>query len=156
MIAMRRMGLTALLALGLAGCNKAAPDPIEQIVVRQPGAAAAAAPALADRGADPVAAGRQAFAAACAGCHAVTANAGPGVGPTLYGVIGRQAGTHPGFAYSAGMKAAGITWSPVEIAAFLADPAARVPGTAMNAGMVTSAATRQAIAAYLKTLGPKG
>ncbi|MFM2301816.1 MAG: hypothetical protein RLZZ84_1552 [Pseudomonadota bacterium] len=151
---MRRIAIAALLALPLTGCDKPAPDPVEQIVVRKPGAVPAATVA-AQSGADAVAAGRQAFAATCAGCHAVTANARPGAGPTLYGVIGRKAGTLPGYAYSKVMTASGIIWNPREIDQFLTNPAARVPGTAMTAGAVASPATRHSIAEYLQTLGAK-
>ena len=150
---MNRTVIAVLTALALTGCSKKAADPIEQIVVRKPGDAPLAAPAKA--AGDALAAGRQAFAAACAACHAVTATAAPGVGPTLYGVIGRKAGSLPGFAYSAPMKASGIIWDERRIEALIANPAALVPGTAMSAGAVSDARTRQAIVKYVKSLGAK-
>ncbi|MDE2410779.1 MAG: c-type cytochrome [Sphingomonadales bacterium] len=144
----------AITALAIAGCSKPAPDPVEQIVVRKPGDPAIAAPTLA--AGDAAAVGKQAFAASCAACHAITADAPAGVGPTLYGVIGRKAGSLPGFAYSTAMKGSGLTWSGESIDTFLADPPALVPGTAMSAGAITDPATRQAIAAYLTSLRKGG
>lgn len=150
---MRRILTATLIALSLAGCSKKAADPIEQIIVRKPGDAPIAAPAKA--AGDALAVGRQAFAASCAVCHAAAANAAPGVGPNLYGVIGRKAGSLPGFGYSAAMKASGITWDEAKIEALIANPSALVPGTAMNAGAVTDTKTRQAIVQYVKSLGAK-
>lgn len=150
---LRGLALAAVAALSLAGCAKKAPDPIEQIVVRKPGDPPVAAAASA--AADPVLAGRKAFAASCSACHAATADAPGGVGPTLFGVVGRKAGSVPGFAYSSAMKGSGLTWSGPEIEALISDPAGLVPGTAMNAGAVNDPDTRQAIVEYLKTLGAK-
>ncbi|MBS0475648.1 MAG: c-type cytochrome [Proteobacteria bacterium] len=147
---MNRSATALLVALAIAGCSKPAPDPVEQIVVRKPGDPAVTVPTPAAR--DATAVGKQAFAASCAACHAVTASAPAGVGPTLYGVVGRKAGTLPGFAYSAAMKGSGLTWSGEKIDTFLANPQDLIPGTAMSAGAVTDPATRQAIAAYLTSL----
>ena len=44
------------------------------------------------------------------------------VGPGLYGVIGRQAGTHEGFAYSDAMKAHGKPWTYADISHFITHP----------------------------------
>ncbi|WP_338467655.1 c-type cytochrome [Novosphingobium sp. ZN18A2] len=149
---MRKTVAVVLIALSLAACSKKAPDPVEQIIVRKPGDPPVAAPSQAAAG-DPVSAGKQAFAASCAACHAAGADAPKGVGPTLYGVIGRKAGSVPGFAYSDAMKASGITWSEASVERFLADPQGMVKGTTMGAGAVGSPDTRKAIAAWLATLG---
>ncbi|EEW25488.1 c-type cytochrome [Rhodobacter ferrooxidans] len=67
----------------------------------------------------------------CMTCHSIIApdgtaiKKGGAVGPNLYGVIGRQAGTYPGFAYSKSMKAAGeagIIWSADQIAIYVQSP----------------------------------
>ncbi|MDE2562857.1 MAG: c-type cytochrome [Sphingomonadales bacterium] len=150
---LRGLVLAATVALPLAGCAKKAPDPIEQIVVRKPGDPPVVVPLAST---DPVAAGKRAFAASCSACHAASADAAKGVGPALYGVIGRKAASVPGFAYSAAMKGSGLTWSGPEIEALIANPQGIVPGTSMNAGAVSDANARHAIVQYLKTLGPKG
>lgn len=150
---LRAIALAIVAALALTGCARKAPDPLEQIVVRKPGDPPVALPPAGAT--DPVTQGKRAFAASCAACHAATANAPGGVGPTLYGVVGRKAASVPGFAYSEAMKASGLTWSGPEIESLIADPQGLVSGTAMNAGAVSDAATRHAIVEYLKTLGTK-
>lgn len=61
----------------------------------------------------------------CMTCHRIGPDAKNLVGPALTGVIGRQSGTAPGFAYSALNKAAGengLVWSNDLIMAYLPDP----------------------------------
>lgn len=98
-----------------------------------------------------VAAGKAAFASICALCH--TAEKGHNnIGPSLYGVVGRKAGTAPGFNYSKAMTSSGITWDADAIDVFITAPKAKVPGTKMPYAGLKDAAKRQAIIAYLKTL----
>ncbi|WP_424812702.1 c-type cytochrome [Roseococcus sp. YIM B11640] len=71
----------------------------------------------------------------CRACHAIAANGRNGVGPNLYGVWGRAAGTVEGFRYSAPMReraAAGLVWNEENLRAYLADPKAVVPGGSMS------------------------
>lgn len=144
---MHRSILLVLATLTLAACGSKAEDPVEQIVVRKPGEAAAAAPAATDL----VAKGKAAFAA-CSSCHAVAPGAASGIGPNLHGVVGRKAGSLAGFAYSEAMAKSGITWTEAELSAFLANPSGKVPGTAMAAGQVADAERRAAVVAYLASL----
>ncbi|WP_295850688.1 c-type cytochrome [Tardiphaga sp.] len=61
----------------------------------------------------------------CMTCHRIGPDAKNLVGPALTGVIGRQSGTAPGFAYSALNKAAGdngLVWSDYLVLAYLPDP----------------------------------
>ena len=61
----------------------------------------------------------------CMTCHRIGPDAKNLVGPALTGVIGRQSGTAPGFAYSALNKAAGengLVWSDDLIMQYLPDP----------------------------------
>ncbi|MFC4293231.1 c-type cytochrome [Sphingorhabdus arenilitoris] len=140
----------AIFAALLASCgSKPAEEPTEQIIVRQPGDAAAASVAAGP--ADLVAAGKAAFAA-CAGCHSVAADGASGAGPNLHGVAGRKAGSLTGFAYSGAMTASGIIWTPEALDRYIANPAAVMPGTSMVAGAVSDADDRAAIIAYLSSL----
>lgn len=96
--------LAGLLLLLLPWCAQAAPD---------------------------LAAGRKLFAS-CANCHAVGPSARHGFGPQLNGLVGRQAGSLAGYAYSPAMKASGLVWREATLTAFLRDPSGVVPGTKMR------------------------
>ncbi|MCF6321280.1 MAG: c-type cytochrome [Rhizobiaceae bacterium] len=61
----------------------------------------------------------------CAGCHKVGANAKNSTGPVLNNVVGRAAGSYPGYRYGKGMKAAnakGLVWNEARIFDYLGDP----------------------------------
>ena len=67
----------------------------------------------------------------CKSCHMIVADDGTEivkggkVGPNLYGVVGRVAGSVDGFSYGDGLKAAhdaGFVWTEEAIAAFITDP----------------------------------
>jgi cytochrome c len=95
------------------------------------------------------AAGKAVFAQ-CAACHSV--NGTNGVGPSLQGVIGRKAGSVPGFRYSRAMKNAGITWDEQLLDAYVGDPQKAVPGNLMPFSGVADAKQRADLIAYLKTV----
>lgn len=78
------------------------------------------------------AAGEKVFAK-CKVCHTADQDKNK-VGPSLNGVIGRTAGTHPGFSYSQAMVAAGksgVKWDEPTLTTYLHDPKAMVKGTKM-------------------------
>ena len=74
------------------------------------------------------------------------------IGPSLFGVVGRKAGTLPGYVYSPAMKAAGWTWDQSEIDHFITDPHALVPGTKMSFPGLKNPQQRSEITSYLATL----
>jgi cytochrome c len=86
----------------------------------------------------------------CAECHSPS-NA-DGAGPGLKDVVGRRAGSKPGFVYSSAMKKATVVWDAATLDAFLADPRAVVPGTTMAYAGDDDAKERADLVAYLKTL----
>lgn len=101
-----------------------------------------------------VAAGKVAFGVNCAACHSVTSG-GAGVGPSLAGVIGRKAGTSPGYTYSMAMSGSEVTWTPENIAKHLKNPKDFIPGNLMGKlfpGGIQDAGQRGDIVAYLQTL----
>jgi cytochrome c len=67
----------------------------------------------------------------CSVCHKVGATDRSTLGPVLWGVGGRKAGSVAGFAYSPAMKASKISWTRANLTKFIADPAKTVPGTRM-------------------------
>jgi cytochrome c len=85
----------------------------------------------------------------CLSCHSAEKGAPNRIGPNLAGVIGRKAGTAPGFAYSDAMKTSGIVWSEDKIAQFIVAPSAMVPGTKMMIHGPRDPAAQKAITAYL-------
>lgn len=98
------------------------------------------------------AAGQVVFKQQCAACHAVTPNAGPGVGPRLFGVVNRRAGAVPGYAYSPAMKASGLTWNARQLRLFLDNPAKTVKGNKMPYAGLHDPAKLDNVIAYLATL----
>lgn len=88
----------------------------------------------------------------CAVCHTNQKGGGDGLGPNLFGVVGRKAATRPGFAYSAPLKKAGITWNDANLTKWVAGPARVVPGTKMTFAGISSKRQQADVVAYLGTL----
>ena len=95
--------------------------------------------------------GEALFKTTCAICHS-TVPKQIKIGPPLFGVVGRKAGSFPGFQYSAAMKRTGWIWSEAKLATYIDDPRKTVPGNRMPFFGVHDVAKAQAIAAYLATL----
>lgn len=112
-------------------------------------ALAAAGPAAYAQG--DAAAGKAAYMATCAACHSLDFN---GAGPMHRNLIGRRAGSVPGFAYSKALKESGITWNEESLSRWLTDPEKLVPGQRMFVS-VPDAKERADIVAYLQLVaGP--
>lgn len=88
----------------------------------------------------------------CAICHRAEKDGGNGLGPNLFGIVGRKAGAASGFAYSAAMKSSGITWSVDKLAAYVTHPSAVVPGNRMAFAGIGNPDQVSDIVAYLATL----
>lgn len=98
-----------------------------------------------------VAAGAAVFKSQCGICHTVQ----PGrnlVGPSLFSVVGRRAGTVAGFHYSAANKDSGLTWDAATLDRYLTSPGAVVPHTIMAYGGLKDAQKRTDLIAYLSTV----
>jgi cytochrome c len=106
--------------------------------------AAAASPAMA--AGDP-AAGKAVYAQ-CAACHTLDSAPSP-LGPSLKGVVGRQAAADETYVYSPPMRRATVTWTPEALDAFLVDPQAVVPGTKMPFAGLPAQKDREDLIAYL-------
>ena len=99
--------------------------------------------------------GRHDFAV-CSACHQVGTNARNSVGPVLNGIVGRKAGSYPGYTYSAAMKNSGFTWTVAELQKYLADPQKVVPGNKMPFPGLHDATKVDNIIAYLSRFNAKG
>lgn len=107
---------------------------------------ATAAPAAAQLRADP---GQRAFLQ-CQACHRVRAGEPHKIGPNLNGVYGAKAATRPGYAYSAALKKALLTWDDATLDRWLTRPGQVVPGSKMIFAGMPTADQRKAVIAYLK------
>ncbi len=95
--------------------------------------------------------GREVFTR-CAVCHTNEKGDGDGLGPNLFGVVGRKAATKPGFSYSAALKKTGLTWDEASLTKWVAGPARVAPGTKMTFAGITSKKQQADVVAYLATL----
>jgi cytochrome c len=96
--------------------------------------------------------GQIAFNNACRTCH--TPREGDNrLGPSLYRVIGRKAGSLPNYSYSESMKKADIVWDKQNLDRFIANPDQVVPGNNMKPyGGIASAEERAKIIAFLESV----
>ena len=97
------------------------------------------------------AAGLQVFEAHCAACHSRTGVA-KGYAPYLVGVVGRRAGSVPGFSYSPALKNSGIVWTEDNLMKWIANAPALVPCTPMPHVSISDPPERYYVVAYLKSL----
>ncbi len=81
----------------------------------------------------------------CMGCHSLDED---DVGPRHRGVVGRTAGTVPGYAYSPALKNSHIVWDAETLDRWLTNPQAFVPGAKMFFAM-PAAQDRADVIAYL-------
>lgn len=91
----------------------------------------------------------------CKACHSTQAGKNK-VGPSLAGIVGRKAGTAPGFKRYKGLKGADWTWDEALIDEYLTDPKkfakARTGKKTSMAFKLKKAADRANVIAYLNTL----
>jgi cytochrome c len=104
---------------------------------------AVAGPARAD------ADGEKVFKKYCTACHTVEAGKNK-VGPSLAGVVGRKAGSAPGFNYSDANKNSGVTWDETHLDEYLANPRKLIPGTKMIFAGIKKEDERKAVISYLE------
>jgi len=117
------------------------------------GEAAAAGPSLNTllSKADP-AKGEKVFAK-CAACHTVNSGGANGIGPNLFGIVGKPHGAHPGFAYSDGLKSKPGNWDFAAMNEWLTSPRDYAPGTKMTFAGLGNAEDRANLIAWLNTQG---
>src|SRR4051812_19449575 len=114
-------------------------------------ACAVSSPALAQN----VAAGEKEFVV-CRACHQIGPTAKNSVGPSLNGVVGRKAGTYPGFSYSAANKNSNLVWDEATLTRYLPNPQSVVPGTKMSFPGLKDPQKVKDVIAFLSQYKPDG
>ena len=94
--------------------------------------------------------GRRLFAAQCSACHTLDKAK---IGPALGGIVGRRAGSMPGYPYSVALRQSGIVWNAATLDSWLAGPREDVPGALMPMA-VPDEASRRDIIAWLARQSP--
>lgn len=87
----------------------------------------------------------------CRACHSLVAENEPGkIGPSLYGIIGRPAGTSPGFNYSEALAKSAIRWTPENLDKWLERPSTFLPDNRMIFIGVPDPRDRANVIAYIR------
>jgi len=104
--------------------------------------------------ADP-AAGERVFRK-CVACHAIGEGAQHKVGPILNGLVGRPAGSYPGYSYTEANKNSKFVWDEATLTRYLKNPRAAIPGTKMLFTGLPREGDIADVIAYLKQFGADG
>ena len=140
-------------ALFLSGCGsdknvektssateKSAPKKVAESVETQ-----AATPAVTVKAPD----GKKLFGR-CKACHTLEQGGSNKVGPNLWGVFGKPAGTLTDFKYSEALKNSGVVWTDETMDGYIANPRKYIPKNRMTYAGLRKEADRAALIAYLR------
>ena len=89
----------------------------------------------------------------CISCHTINAGGANGLGPNLFGVMGKPKGAHGGFAFSDTLKAKGGKWDWASMSDWLKNPAAYARGTKMTFPGFADGAERANVMVYINAQG---
>ena len=107
----------------------------------------------ASRAAGDAAKGKAAFERQCLICHTNEKDGENRFGPNLFGIVGKKAGSVPGYAYTNAFKTrANWEWTEDAIGGWMMFPSTMVPGTAMGVFQGIAEKDRDDLVAYLGTL----
>jgi cytochrome c len=96
--------------------------------------------------------GQQVFNNACRTCH-TTKEGDNRLGPHLYKIIGRKAGSLPDYGYSSALKGADFVWDEEKLERFIANPDELVPSNSMKPyGGLASTDDRARIVSFLRSV----
>jgi len=85
----------------------------------------------------------------CAACHSIAQGGTNKIGPALWNVLGRKAGSVSDYKYSKAMLAYGKPWSFEEMDGFLTKPKNWIKGTKMSFAGLKNAKDRAAVILYM-------
>ena len=89
--------------------------------------------------------------ARCEQCHDISSAKTTKIGPPLWGVVGRDRATVPGYSYSSGMMSDHAPWTFTTLFKYLKSPATMVPGTKMSFAGLPHGDDRINLIAFLRT-----
>lgn len=100
-----------------------------------------------------VEAGEKIFAK-CTACHTANQGGANGIGPNLFGVMGKPVGSHvAGFAYSPALSGHGGEWNWETMDAWLTSPKKFASGTKMSFAGLSKPEDRASVMLYLEANG---
>ena len=85
----------------------------------------------------------------CAACHSINQGGSNKIGPALWGILGRKAGSISDYKYSKAMAAYGKAWSFDEMNSFLIKPKDWIKGTKMSFAGLKNEKDRAAVILYM-------
>jgi cytochrome c len=92
----------------------------------------------------------------CRQCHHIGVGATNFYGPSLNGLIGRPAGTQPGYNYSEANKKSGKVWDVPTLESYLRQPQHDVPATYMTFKGLSSQTDIDNVIAYISQFETSG
>ena len=91
----------------------------------------------------------------CSACHMIVSDGKNMIGPNLWGVIGRTAGSISDYKYSKAMVAYGKEWTFEEMNGFLIKPSAHIKGTKMAFAGLKKEKDRASVILYMNSKSDK-
>jgi cytochrome c len=98
------------------------------------------------------AAGKKVYVSRCLTCHSVEKGGSNKLGPLLFGIMGKKAGTLPGYAYSKPLKRSSFVWTDDALRQWLKRPNQTLPGTRMAFAGLSNPKQIEDLIAYMHTL----
>ena len=87
----------------------------------------------------------------CAACHSLQEGKNK-IGPPLYNLLGRKAGSVEGYKYSKAMKNSGVVWDEESLDKFLTKPRKFIKRTKMSFRGIKKKSLRDALISFFKQL----
>jgi cytochrome c len=89
----------------------------------------------------------------CTACHTIAQGGANGIGPNLWGTVGKPLASHAGFGYSEALKSKGGTWTFEALNEWLSNPKKYAPGNKMTFAGLGNPEERAAVMLYLNSQG---